>query len=172
MSEFLKKNPEELEENLIKLMNKDWALVTVRDEKSGEFGTMTASWGCFGELWNKPVFICYIRPQRYTYGLAANTDRISLCFFDEQWREALRFCGRKSTRDVDKFKECGFTAKMSESGCAYIDESRLVILGRKLYEDDLKEECFLVPDILKNYEKKDYHRFYICEIEDVLVKES
>ena len=133
---------------------------------------MTASWGCFGELWNKPVFICYVRPQRYTYGLAANAERISLCFFDEQWRDALRFCGTKSTRDVDKFKECGFTAKTSDNGCAYIEESRIVILGRKLYEDDLKENCFLAPEILKNYEKKDYHRFYICEIEDVLVADA
>ena len=172
MSKFISKNPEQLDENLIKLINKDWALVTVRDESSKEFGTMTASWGCFGELWNKPVFICYIRPQRYTYALAKRTDRISLCFFDEEYRDALRFCGTKSTKDVDKFKECGFSARMSDSGCAYIEESKIVILGKKLYEDDLKEDCFICSDVLKNYEKKDYHRFYICEIEDVLVKED
>ena len=35
----------------------------------------------------------------------------------------------------------------------------------------VEEGCFLDPALLSNYKAKDYHRFYICEIVDVLVRE-
>ena len=54
---------------------------------------MTASWGCAGILWNKPVAICFVRPQRYTDEFIRQSDRLTLTFFDESMREALRFCG-------------------------------------------------------------------------------
>ena len=47
-----------------------------------------------------------------------------------------------------------------------------MLVCRKLYADDLKENAFIDPDMLKHYAAKDYHRFYICEITEVLVKEA
>ena len=170
MSEFIKKNPEELKENLIKLINRDWAPITVRDEKSGEIGTMTASWGCFGELWNKPVFICYIRPQRNTYGLAANAERLSLCFFDEKYRDQLKFCGTKSGRNTDKVKETGLTPAFTEDGVPYFEEARLVLVCKKLYAQDLNESSIIEEAVKSNYNGDDYHRMYVSEIVSVLKK--
>ena len=48
----------------------------------------------------------------------------------------------------------------------------MVLIGRKLYADDLKENCFLDTGLLGNYRQKDYHRFYICEIQRVLIRRS
>lgn len=171
MSEFnsLPVNPYELDESIFKLIGKDWMLITAGNENG--VNTMTASWGCAGILWHKPVCICFIRPQRHTLGFVEANDRLSLSFFNEEYREALTFCGRNSGRDFDKFKECNLTPVFSSKGAAYIKEARLVLLCRKLYVGDIEEDEFLDKEMLKNYKEKDYHRFFICEIEEILKKD-
>ena len=168
MNGFRKAGIESIE-NAIKIIGDDWMLITLKDKEGAN--AMTASWGCLGELWSKPVAVCFIRPQRYSFGLAEEQDRFSLAFFDEQYRDALRLCGTKSGRDYDKFKECGLSYEIDD-GAPIISEAKLVIVCKKLYADDLKEECFLVEEPLSNYKAKDYHRFYICEIEKVLIRED
>ena len=32
----------------------------------GEWNTMTASWALMGHLWNRPIAVLFIRPQRHT----------------------------------------------------------------------------------------------------------
>jgi hypothetical protein len=41
-----------------------------------------------------------------------------------------------------------------------------------LYEDDIKEGCFLDPALLECYANGGYHRFYICEIRQAYKKEN
>ena len=42
---------------------------------------------------------------------------------------------------------------------------------RKIYEDDLKKKNFLLPAVAqKNYPKNDFHKFYMGEIVNVLIK--
>lgn len=158
-------------DNFFSRIGDDWMLITA-DNGAGRLNTMTASWGCTGILWNKPVAVCFIRPQRYTYGIVEEADRLSLSFLPAgEHREALRYCGTKSGRDGDKFAATGLTPVYTEGGVPYVAEADLVLICRKLYADDLKENCFLDPEMLKHYAAKDFHRFYVCEIEDVLVKE-
>ncbi|MBQ9783622.1 MAG: flavin reductase family protein [Clostridia bacterium] len=150
--------------NAMKLIGKDWMLITARDEKNGRVNAMTASWGCMGVLWNKNICVCFIRPQRYTYGLAEQNERISLAFLGEEYREALKLCGTKSGRDCDKLTEAGLTA-VEVDGVPMIREASLLLSCRKLYVDDLKKEGFLDPSLLANYQNEDFHRVYVCEIE-------
>ena len=44
----------------------------------------------------------------------------------------------------------------------------MVLLCRKLYADDIKEDRFISQDPMFTYKDKDFHRFYICRIEKVL----
>ena len=148
-------------------IGKEWMLISASDGK--QTNTMTASWGFCGILWNKPVAICLIRPQRYTYSIVEASDRLSLSFLGEEYRTALTYCGRHSGRDGDKFKAAGLNCAF-EDAIPYPAEAHTVLLCRKLYADDLKENCFIDPDMLKHYAAKDYHRFYICEISEVLVR--
>ena len=164
-------SPSTLSDNIFDLIGKDWMLITAGDPQNGKVNIMTASWGCMGILWNKPVGVCFIRPQRYTYGFAEATDTLTFSFFTEDYRKALQYCGSHSGRDVDKFQASGLSVAKTEDGVPYVAEARLVLVCRKLYADDLKEGCFLDPNLLSNYKAKDYHRFYICEITDVLVRE-
>lgn len=166
MQEFQELHPEEIDRILTRI-GKEWMLVSASDgEKSN---AMTASWGCMGVLWNKPVAVCFIRPQRYTFEFTEKSDRLSLSFFDGEYRDALTLCGRTSGRDGDKFERAGLT-RAELDGVPYPAEASLVLLCRKLYADNLKKECFIDPALLSNYAASDFHRVYVCEIERVLCK--
>ena len=157
-------------DNAVRLIGKDWMLITAFDAQQNKVNAMTASWGAMGVLWNKSVAICFVRPQRYTYGLVESSERFSLCFFEDAYRDALKLCGTKSGRDCDKLAMAGLTEEMSD-GVWGIREAKLVLVCRKLYADDLKEDAFLDRALLSNYAAKDYHRMYVCEIEKAYVRE-
>ena len=159
--------PYELNDNLFHLIDKEWMLVTARDPETGCINTMTASWGGCGILWNKPVAFVFIRPQRHTYTFTEMAEGLTLSFFGEEYRAALRLCGTVSGRDCDKIAEAKLTP-VSVGERAAFAEARMVFSCRKLYADDLKENAFVDAALLSNYKAGDYHRMYICEIEDII----
>lgn len=169
MSDFKKITAEELTANPFKLIGKDWMLITAGDKK--KFNTMTASWGGVGIMWGKPVATAYIRPQRYTFEFIENGDYYTQSFFDEEYRDALKFCGSKSGRDYDKVKETGLTPVVNdETGAVYFKEAKVVFICKKMYAQFLNEESALTEDVTKWY-NGDYHKMYMSEIVSVLVKE-
>lgn len=168
MNGFRKIDPKELK-NAVELIGSDWMLITVKDEQVGKVNAMTASWGCMGVLWNKPVCVIFIRPQRYTYPLTEKEERFSLAFLGEEHRDALRLCGTLSGRDSDKLSLAGLhTAK--SNGVDVIEEAECFLVVKKLYADDLKEASFFDSSLLANYKAGDFHRFYVCEIEAAYTK--
>ena len=167
MRGFRQIDPSEIE-NAIKLIGKDWMLITVADGE--KVNTMTASWGCLGVLWNKNVCVAFIRPQRYTYEIIEKSKTVSFSFFEEKYRDALKFCGSHSGRDCDKFKESGLSYEFDED-TPVIEQARLVLECRKLYADDLEKKNFILQEPLDNYKNNDFHRFYICEIEKAFIRE-
>lgn len=167
--EFTPISPLELSDNVFKLIGSDWTIITATD-KDGAYNGMTASWGGLGILWNKPVCFCFIRPQRYTYEFAQRGDKLTLSFFDEKYRSALRLFGAKSGRDMDKAAAAGLTPVITKNG-VYYEEARLVLSCKTVYSDMLKEDSFLDPSLLSNYKAGDFHRMYICEIVSALTAE-
>ena len=156
----------EISENMIQMIKDDWMLIGAGDNR---FNMMTASWGMFGNLWNKPVMNVYVRPQRYTYEFMENHDTFSCSFFDEGYREALRLCGTRSGRDIDKAKECGLNVSFVENAPIF-EQAKCTVICRKIAVYDLDPSQFLDERIDENYPKKDYHRVYTGEIIKVLVK--
>ena len=153
----------------IDLIGKEWMLIGAADKKHGNANAMTASWGTIGFLWNRPVCICFIRPQRYTFGLAKENERLSFSFFGEERRKALAFCGKESGKDGDKLERAGLAYTMVD-GVPVFDSARLTLICRKLYSDEIKKANFIDPSMLKNYPAEDFHTFYICEIERCLIR--
>jgi len=51
-------NPNEIKDNFIELIGKEWMLVSAGDKE--KFNMMTASWGGVGVLWNRPVVFAFI----------------------------------------------------------------------------------------------------------------
>lgn len=161
-------NIKELKENAVSLFDDSWALITAGNKES--YNTMTASWGGLGELWNKDVSFIFIRPQRYTYEFIEKEEFFTVSVLPEQYRKALAFCGRNSGRDCDKVKETGLTPVEIERGMGF-EESRITLLCRKLFYQDIDPEGFIDKSIDATcYEAKDYHRMYVGEIVKVLVK--
>ncbi|NSW90716.1 MAG: flavin reductase [Firmicutes bacterium] len=161
MNEFIEIRPEQIQENVFKLIGSDWMLVTAGTKDS--YNTMTASWGGLGVLWGENVSFCFVRPQRYTFEFIEKHRNFTFSFFDETYRKVLQFCGSHSGRDVDKAAATGLTP-VEEDGVVYFNEARLVIVCKKIYYQDIVPYNFLDPEIDKNYLKKDYHRMYIGKV--------
>lgn len=156
----------EFSENPFKLIGSDWMLITAK--KGDKTNMMTASWGGVGILWNKPVATIYVRPQRYTKEFIDNEEYFSLCVLPEDYRQILNYCGTKSGRDEDKIAETKLTIDESEKAPIF-KESRLVLICKKLYAQDLTEQSFIDKSLVeKNYQSKDFHTMYIAEIEKIL----
>ena len=149
-------------------IGKEWMLITAADGE-GKANTMTASWGGLGILWNLPVATCFIRPQRYTCPLAEQNDRLTLAFLGEEHRTALTYCGRHSGREGDKFSASGLHCAW-EDGVPYPEEAHTVLICRKLYVADLEKQGFVDTSLLAHYPTDDFHRVFICEIQEVLCR--
>lgn len=159
-------------ENLLKLVSKDWMLITAGNEL--KFNTMTASWGGFAFIWNRPVAIIFVRKERYTYEFIEKSDKLTLSFFTEDYRKALQICGSQSGRNTDKVKDAGLTPKILNSGTVSFEESRMILDCKKLFRTEMKEENYIDKEIFaKNYSDKpngSNHVAYILEIEDIIKK--
>lgn len=166
---FRKIGPEEIGDNTFKLIGSDWMLITAGPPEA--YNTMTASWGGLGVLWGKNICWCVIRPVRYTYEFMEKADTFTLSFFGPEHRAALNVCGTKSGRDIDKAAATGLTPNAGElAGTTSFAQARLVLECKKVYFQDLDPDQFLDPGIHANYPQKDYHRMYIGEIVNCLVK--
>ena len=160
--------PTEIQGNVIQQIGYDWMLITAGE--INDFNTMTAAWGGLGFLWNRPLAIIFIRPQRYTYEFVEKYDTFSLSFFNGREKKALNLCGTRSGRDIDKMKESGLLPLVTKTGCVYYEQASLVIDCNKVYYDDIDPARFLHPAISRNYPQKDYHRMYFGFITHCMVK--
>ncbi len=159
---FKKIKPEEITDNVFRLIGKEWMLITAGNLEN--YNMMTASWGTAGVLWKKPVVFVFIRPQRYTYEFIEKQAHFTVSFFPKEHKGLLNLCGTTSGRDLNKMNIEGMNALETPSGAIAFKEARLILECRKIYYDDINPDFFQIFDIEKVYPSKDYHRFYIGEI--------
>lgn len=166
MKQFIKRLPETIGENVFQEIGAEWMLLTAWDKTQNKVNAMTASWGAMGFLWNMPVLICFIRPQRYSLGLIEQEPHFSACILDEKYRDAHKVCGVKSGRDTDKCSEAGLTP-VELDGVYGFEQARRVYKLTKLASCDMKEADFIDKSLLSNYAKGDFHKVFVCKIESV-----
>ncbi|MCC8036211.1 MAG: flavin reductase family protein [Rikenellaceae bacterium] len=160
--------PSQIEGNFIDLIGKQWMLVTAGTPES--FNTMTASWGSAGTLWNLPVALCFVRPQRYTFRFMEEYDNFTLSFLGSGYRRELALLGSLSGRDTDKVARAGLTPVATSSGVAFA-QARLVLDCRKIYGDFLSKEAFVDSTIPgKIYPDDDFHKMFIGKITGAWMK--
>lgn len=155
----------ELTDNVFTTIGKEWMLVTAGTKDN--FNMMTASWGCLGWQWNKPVAVMFIRPERYTHELIEQGDNVSLVFLgnSEEARKAYAFCGSKSGRDHDKASECCLTPVDTPDGHMTFGEARLTLECHKLYKTQIRPEEMIDKSIEQWYGAKGgMHDVYVMEI--------
>ena len=149
------------------LISDSWGLVTAGN--ADKFNTMTVSWGALGEIWGKDAAFVFIRPQRYTYEFIEKEEVFTLSFYAPEYKNALRICGSKSGRDIDKAKECGLTPVFVDGGVAF-EEAEYTLVCRKMASQFIDPAGFIDSSIENNYAQKDYHKMYIGEILKVYAK--
>ena len=163
-------DPTELTQNPFSLIGEQWMLVTAGT--ADKCNTMTASWGGVGVMWGKPCATIYLRPQRYTKEFVDAGEYFTLSFLPEEYRKALGYCGSKSGREVDKFKECGLTVAAAQ-GAPYVEEAELVLVCKKRYAQPMSPEFLTGERDIQSrwYPENDWHTLYIGEIVEAFVKE-
>lgn len=156
-------------EDAFSLISKEWMLVTAGTEE--KFNTMTASWGGLGWLWNKPVAIIFIRPERYTHEFIEDGERLTLSFYGDDNRDALKVCGAKSGRDIDKVAQTGLTPVVLESGAITFGQARMTLDCRKLFKTEMTPENFTDKSLVERWYNDQpgggFHTVYIVEIESI-----
>ena len=82
-------------------------LVGCRDEE-GRDNLMTAAWA--GTICSDPVMVSVsIRKERYSHDIIENTGEFTISLTTKSLARVADFCGVRSGRDIDKFKEMKLT---------------------------------------------------------------
>lgn len=155
----------EFDTKIFHLFDKQWMLLTGGEYNSGQYNTMTISWGSIGYIWSRPLIHVIVRPQRYTFEFMERYDTFTVCAFPAQYHKALSVLGVKSGRDGNKIAEVGLTpiAASCVQAPAFA-EAELIFECRKVYSQDFDPDRFIDPAIDQNYPTRDYHRMYYGEI--------
>ncbi|MBR0106509.1 MAG: flavin reductase family protein, partial [Lachnospiraceae bacterium] len=77
--------------------------------KAGEkVNSMVIGWGQVGRIWERPVFVAYVRDSRYTREMLDRNPEFTVNVpVNGMNRTAFEVCGMKSGRDMDKIAEAG-----------------------------------------------------------------
>ena len=122
-------------------------MVSVADEE-GKDNIITVAWA--GTVCTNPpmVSIC-VRPERYSYYMIKETGEFVINLTTEKLAYATDYCGVKSGRDVDKFKEAHLTREAaSHVGAPMIKESPVSIECRVREVQEYGSHSVFTADVL------------------------
>ena len=142
---------------------KQGAFLTVKADNI--VNTMTIGWATIGYIWQKPVFMIAVRDSRYTFTLLEKTDNFTVTIpADDQHNKALIFCGTKSGKEIDKFKQCNLLQKPARCIESPIIDIPGIHYECKIVYKSAMDNAFLDSGLEKLYSNKDYHTLYFGEI--------
>ena len=141
---------------------KKGAFLTVK--YGSDLNTMTIGWATIGLVWQKPIFMVAVRDSRHTFTIIENADDFTVSVPLKNMTDEIRFCGTKSGRDMDKFKECNLTIKDSQNVFSPIIDVRGIHFECKIVLKSAMDPRFLIDEYEKLYPDKDYHTLYFGEI--------
>ena len=142
---------------------KKGAFLTV---KAGEaLNTMTIGWATLGFVWSKPIFMVAVRDSRHTFGIIEKAADFTISVPRTDMQEAIRFCGTKSGRDYDKFRECGLEPLDAGKTLSPIINTPGIHFECKLIFKAAMDPSLLDVEYERRlYPEKDYHTLYFGEI--------
>ena len=137
-----------------------------------DFNSITIGWGSFGVLYQKPIMIVYVKPERYTWKFLEKGEYFTVSFLKRKHRKKLGFIGSKSGRDLkNKEKEAGLHIINKGPGLGIIfKESYETYVCKLIYKHSIDYNG-LHQDIKKfydshvsGYQGKTPHSMYIGEV--------
>jgi len=136
--------------------------------------TMTIAWGGINLVWNKKVFVAYVRYTRDTYDMLMGTDEFTISVPKQNTlKNELIFCGTKSGKDTNKIKECGLNiTKGRKIETPIIDECKTHYECKVIYKQAM-EPNNIPDDVLKrHYTNHNFHVIFYGEILDSYITEG
>ena len=131
----------------------------------GQNNTMTIAWGSIGYMWRKPIFMVMVRYSRHTYTMLNKSQEFTVSIpFGDKFKRELALCGKKSGRDIDKFKLCDFPdLRANKVNAPLISGCDLHYECKVLYKQTM-EPGLLDPDKEFFYKDNDHHVLFYGEI--------
>ncbi len=106
---------------------------------------------------NPPMTYISVRKERYSHNIIENTGEFVINLCSEELAFATDFCGVRSGRDTDKFKEMKLTPERAEIvRCPMIKESPVNIECRVRETIELGSHDMFIADILKVHVDEQY----------------
>ena len=90
------------------------AVMVSTGDKKGNQNILTVAWT--GTVCTNPAMVYIsVRPERYSYHMIEESGEFVINLTTEKLARATDFCGVRSGRDVDKWKECHLSAKKAQT---------------------------------------------------------
>lgn len=147
------------------------AFLTVLGER---LNTMTIAWGHIGVVWNKPVFIVFVRPSRYTYEILMKAHDFTVNIpYEGALKKELAYAGSTRGEDLDKFEVMGLTPTPSKTvKTPSIKECALNYECKIIYRQ-IQEPALIQEEIQKkHYPQHDMHVMIYGEITHIDIKNN
>lgn len=139
------------------------AFLTVKAD--GQLNTMTIGWAMLGNVWFKPVMMVAVRNTRHTFGIIERAADFTVSVPKDKMANEIGFCGTKSGRDYNKFKECGLTEGPARKTVSPVINVPGIHFECKIIYKSAMDPAFL--DAAYNekvYPERDFHTLYFGEI--------
>ena len=146
-------------------------MVSVAD-RDGRPNIITVAWA--GTVCtNPPMLSISVRPERYSYPILKETGEFVLNLTTRELAFATDYCGVKSGRDVDKFKELGLTPLKAEHvGAPLIAESPVNIECKVREILPLGSHHMFLADVVAVHADEKYmdekHKFHLEKAEPMV----
>ena len=148
------------------------AVMVSMADKEGKSNIITVAW--VGTVCtNPPMVYISVRPERYSYPILKETGEFVINLTTKDLAYATDYCGVKSGRDVDKFKEMKLTAiPASQVKAPMIEESPVNIECRVREIIPLGSHDMFLADVVAVHADEKYmdeqHKFHLEKAEPLV----
>lgn len=124
------------------------AVLVSAADKDGNSNLITVAWA--GTICSDPPMLSIsVRPERYSYHMIRETGEFVVNLTTEELVRAVDFCGVKSGRDTDKWKETGLTQeKASVVNVPLVRQSPVNLECRVLRVDELGSHHMFIAQVV------------------------
>lgn len=134
-------------------------------ENAQEINGLTIGWAGFGVLWRKPTATVYIHKTRYSKHIFDTANYYSICFFNSEYKDTIKYFGTVSGKDENKIQNCGLN--IIHDLAPYFQESSLVIICKIMGKSDFDANS-CDEGVSEWYQQQGVHTQYYGEIVKVL----
>lgn len=132
------------------------AVMVSAGDREGNKNIITIAWT--GTICtNPPMVYISVKPQRFSYGMIKDTGEFAINLTTDKLSRAADYCGVRSGRDVDKWKETGLTP---------------IQAGTLSYAPLIKESPVGIECVVTEVKELGSHHMFLAEVKSVQIDKS